>query len=670
MKFNLKKTLCAVLTVALILSVCFITSVTASAAKTNEYSDFIKYRGQDLKNTYAKISKGEEVNVLYYGGSVTNGTGASDAEKYSWRALVGNWLIEKFPDATVNNINVSYGGTGSYFGAYRLTHDVIPKEPDLIFIEFSINDHYDNQVRSMSYEQSSKQYETIIRGLRTALPECDIVTVLTTEKGYISTNRAGELHTHAQAHEDISIQYNVPSLHIGRALVNELSYSDTTGDWNNYMTDIVHPTDEGYALYFEVFKEYMSNCLLNGNYDGNITNHTLPRQVNDYLIDGDMQYIPATRELISASYNLGGRNFYYSDSTKLRGYSGGANAEGSTASFVFEFTGTEVAVLKSGSTIAEFQVIVDGKSNFVKCWDIYPEVLVTGLTPGKHTMTIKPVYDNGATTGEFFIMGFFVRDESKGSAKYDHKVHTFKKYVSNKDATCKRDGTETAKCSVAGCDKTDTRTDEDSQLSHKFVTKVITKANFSREGYAERVCRLCDRFEGSVTIKKIKSVKLSSNAYAYNGKIKKPTVIIKNTAGKTLKLDTDYTVSYATGRKNIGTYKVTVKMKGKYSGTRTLSFKINPPKTSVYKVVGKSKSLVVAIDKKSTQVTGYQIQYSAYKNFSKAKIKTLTSYKTTKTTIGVMSSDKTYYVRVRTYKTVGKTKYYSGWSTCKYAKTK
>ena len=111
-------------------------------------------------------------------------------------------------------------------------------------------------------------------------------------------------------------------------------------------------------------------------------------------------------------------------------------------------------------------------------------------------------------------------------------------------------------------------------------------------------------------------------------------------------------------------------MKGKYSGTRTLSFKINPPKTSVYKVVGKSKSLVVAIDKKSTQVTGYQIQYSAYKNFSKAKIKTLTSYKTTKTTIGVMSSDKTYYVRVRTYKTVGKTKYYSGWSTCKYAKTK
>ena len=637
-------------------------------SRINKYAEFIKYRGQDLKNTYAKLSKGEEVNVLYYGGSVTNGTGASNAEKYSWRALVGNWLTEQFPQATVNNINVSYGGTGSYFGAYRLNHDVIPQEPDLIFIEFAINDHYDNQVRSMSYEMSSKHFETIVHGLRTALPECDIVTVLTTEKGYITTNQRGELHTHAQAHEDISIAYNVPSLHIGRALVSKLSYSDITGDWNEYMTDIVHPTDEGYALYFEVFEEYLSNCLLRGGYDGNVMNHTLPRQVNEYLVDGDMQYIPATRELITQSYNLGGRSFYYSDTTKLRGYSGGAEAEGSNASFTFEFTGTEVAVLKSGNTISEFQVIVDGKSSFVKCYDIYPEILVTGLTSGKHTLTVKPVYENGATTGEFFIMGFFVRDESKSSAKYDHKVHTFKKYVSNKDATCKRDGTKTAKCSVDGCDKTDTVTDTGSRLEHKFVIKATKKATTSKNGTGEKVCAYCDRYEDTVVIKYAKTFKLSASSYHYNGKVKKPTVTVKDSAGKTIS-SKYYTVTYNKAT-TVGKHRIKVTLKGNYSGTKYLYYTINPPKSAILKLTPYSKKLKVSIQKQSSQTGGYEIQYSTSKSFKSAKTVKLAGYKTVVKTLTGLKAKTTYYVRVRTYKWLNGKKYVSSWSTAKYKKTK
>ena len=111
-------------------------------------------------------------------------------------------------------------------------------------------------------------------------------------------------------------------------------------------------------------------------------------------------------------------------------------------------------------------------------------------------------------------------------------------------------------------------------------------------------------------------------------------------------------------------------MKGKYSGTKTLTFKINPAKTTVSKLTAGKKSIKVAITKKSTQVTGYQIQYSTSKNFTSAKTKTVSSYKTTKYTLKSLSAKKIYYVRVRTYKTVGKTKYYSGWSTYKYVKTK
>lgn len=165
------------------------------------------------------------------------------------------------------------------------------------------------------------------------------------------------------------------------------------------------------------------------------------------------------------------------------------------------------------------------------------------------------------------------------------------------------------------------------------------------------------------------TAKLKTSSYTYNGKTKTPTVTVKY-GSKTLKKGTDYTVTYASGRKNVGKYKVTIKFKGNYVGSKTLYFKINPPKTTVKKVTGAKKSVKVSLTKKTTQVTGYQVQYSVSKKFTNAKTKTITSAKTTSTTIKSLKAKKRYYVRVRTYKTVKGVKYYSGWSTYKSAVTK
>ncbi len=76
---------------------------------------------------------------------------------------------------------------------------------------------------------------------------------------------------------------------------------------------------------------------------------------------------------------------------------------------------------------------------------------------------------------------------------------------------------------------------------------------------------------------KAKSIKLSSTSYTYNGKVRTPKVTVIGKDGK--KLSTKYySVTYQKGRKNVGKYKVTVKMKGKYSGRKTLYFKIKPKK--------------------------------------------------------------------------------------------
>ena len=111
-------------------------------------------------------------------------------------------------------------------------------------------------------------------------------------------------------------------------------------------------------------------------------------------------------------------------------------------------------------------------------------------------------------------------------------------------------------------------------------------------------------------------------------------------------------------------------MKGNYSGTKTLYFTINPVKTTVSKLTAGKKSIKVTVGKKTSQVTGYQIQYSTSKKFTSSKTKNITSYKTTSTTLTKLTSKKTYYVRVRTYKTVSGVKYYSGWSAYKSAKAK
>ncbi|MGN0522782.1 MAG: fibronectin type III domain-containing protein, partial [Eubacterium sp.] len=110
--------------------------------------------------------------------------------------------------------------------------------------------------------------------------------------------------------------------------------------------------------------------------------------------------------------------------------------------------------------------------------------------------------------------------------------------------------------------------------------------------------------------------------------------------------------------------------KGKYSGTKTLYFYIKPKSTSISSLTAGSKKFTVKWKKQATQTTGYQIQYSTSSKFSNAKTVTISKNSTTSKTISSLSAKKKYYVRVRTYKVVNGTKYYSSWSKAKYVTTK
>ncbi|MBR4116560.1 MAG: MBL fold metallo-hydrolase [Clostridia bacterium] len=164
-------------------------------------------------------------------------------------------------------------------------------------------------------------------------------------------------------------------------------------------------------------------------------------------------------------------------------------------------------------------------------------------------------------------------------------------------------------------------------------------------------------------------LRLSTDQYKYNGKKKTPTVEVYDSKANKIS-SKNYTVEYKDGRKNVGKYKVTVKFKKNYSGSKKLYFTIKPDDTSISKITAYKKSLKVKFKKKTKQVTGYQIQYSTSKTFKSATTKTVSDSKKTSLTIKKLKAKKTYYVRIRTYKKADGKKYYSEWSKYKYKKTK
>lgn len=193
---------------------------------------------------------------------------------------------------------------------------------------------------------------------------------------------------------------------------------------------------------------------------------------------------------------------------------------------------------------------------------------------------------------------------------------------------------------------------------------VITPATMKTSGNIVPTCVKCGETEDKETISKIKSVSLSTTTYTYNGESKTPTVTIKDTKGTKLRKNTDYTIAYK-NNKYIGTATAIITFKGKYSGTVEKTFKITPKGTTIKTLYPESKKITVKWNKQSTQVSGYQIEYTWPAKVATSKIVTVKGSSVTSKVLTGLTNDRDYYVRIRTYKTVNGTKCYSEWSELK-----
>ena len=203
-----------------------------------------------LPNFFARLHRGEEVRVAYLGGSITDANG--------WRPMTAEWLQDRYPDATILAHNAAHSGTTSDLACFRLERDCLSFHPDLIFIEFGVNDGVATK------ERIQRGVEGIIRQARRANPEMDLCIVYTLCEGMVKRIQEGKLPHTYEAMEAVAEHYNLPSLQMGLEVVQHVTadkvvfrgeYPQTDdekaqlGDRILFSCDGVHPLREGHAFY-------------------------------------------------------------------------------------------------------------------------------------------------------------------------------------------------------------------------------------------------------------------------------------------------------------------------------------------------------------------------------------------------------------------------------------
>ncbi|WP_019991237.1 SGNH/GDSL hydrolase family protein [Rudanella lutea] len=227
-------------------------SIPATAQDSVRSATEANYRG-GLPYFFAKIQSGQPVRVAYLGGSITRADGG-------WRDQTFRWLGQQYPTARFEPIMAAIGGTGSDFGAYRVGSHVLAYKPDLVFVEFAVND----QGRPSTTVKASM--EGIVRQIRRANPETDICFVYTFSKPQLDHYGRGQFPVSASAMEAVADYYNLPSvamcLPVVRHVLNgQMIMQGKPKDYPDkpvFSEDGVHPLNEtGQRVYAETVQKHL-----------------------------------------------------------------------------------------------------------------------------------------------------------------------------------------------------------------------------------------------------------------------------------------------------------------------------------------------------------------------------------------------------------------------------
>ncbi len=179
-----------------------------------------------LRRAFAKARRSERVTLGVIGGSITVGAFASTPQ-HSYAAQVLAWWRRRFPHCDARLINAGIGGTGSLYGAFRVQRDLLEAEPDVVIVEFAVNDAWID----------GAAFEGLVRQIL-ACPSAPAVVLL-----FMMWQGGGndqEMQAKVGAH------YHLPMVSFRDALWPEITAGRVR--WQDDIVDTVHPNDAGHAI--------------------------------------------------------------------------------------------------------------------------------------------------------------------------------------------------------------------------------------------------------------------------------------------------------------------------------------------------------------------------------------------------------------------------------------
>ncbi len=362
-----------------------------------------------LNNTVYRLTKEKKLTVGYFGGSITEGAGASVWDETSWRANITRFLRARYPEAEITEVNAAIGGTGTDLGFYRCEHDLLRGNPDLVFIEFAVNDS------QLAPEEQHRCYESCLRQIMNHDKTTEIVVVFTTTKKMEkSISVTGDFRSRT-AQATLAYHYGLDMVDIGHALRTAVVANG--GDWLRYTTDETHPNDDGYLIYTEAMREALLRLLPESA--DTLTERTVPAPYTDAskLPSGKIVEI---KDLIGENdgWHLVNKRF-----KRRFPYYVTADGVGSELQYTFEGTAFGIYQIMDNES-GKLTLTLDGTQTVtLSAWDSYCKdysragyaIPFLNLEKGTHTVTIRVSEEKDAESlgNKISLFAFLIGSEGE-----------------------------------------------------------------------------------------------------------------------------------------------------------------------------------------------------------------------------------------------------------------
>ena len=182
-----------------------------------------------LKNLMKRAANGESLVIGFLGGSITQGS-LSSTPKTCYAYLVYEWWKKSFPNAAFSFVNGGIGGTTSHYGGARAWKDVLCYRPDIVTVDFSVNDD--------ANEFFEETYEGMLRRLLAA-PSAPAVVVL--NNAFYDTGKNAQDY-----HNRIADHYGIPHVSIKDTVYPDVESGKIVRA--DITPDNLHPNDKGHRL--------------------------------------------------------------------------------------------------------------------------------------------------------------------------------------------------------------------------------------------------------------------------------------------------------------------------------------------------------------------------------------------------------------------------------------